>query len=613
MKNKDISFYFLIFTMLILALSLFSHIPHNVLSWDIFGYYLYLPFTFIYNDLGLKDVAVAENIITKYNSTSTFYQALPMPGGNWVMKYPMGMAFLYLPWFAIGHLFALLGFGVPDGFSTPYQLSLLYGSFIYTLLGLIYFRKSMLRFFKPVTVSILLISIVFGTNFLVHTVWHGQGLMSHNYLFFTFSLVLWFTIRWHETPSFKYASGLGISLGLTALSRSTEILLIIIPLLWQVQSWSGIKEKFELFKTHWKDVVLVTIIIGFFGALQLVYYKVMTGKFLFNSYGGNAGEGLELFHPYLKEVLFSFRKGWLLYTPIMVLALLGFIMMFKTHKKQFYSILVFFILSFYMIASWSCWWYADCFSQRAVIPMYVFLAIPLGSFIEYFMDQKNWKRIFLITVIAGLISLNLFQSWQFLNGIIHTSRMTKEYYQSVFLKKHVSPGATDLLLIDRSLTPQQILQSREHIVSREFTTQSFEDVGIMPDSAIIPLFHGRSFELNKDHPFSPPFEIQYKDLNIKEYGVFRVTACIFITQSAIDNPLTFTATFMHNGFAYQYFGHTFNDQELKSDQWNEVEMLYLTPEVRRPDDPFRVAFWLRGQYSVYLDDVKVELLVPESK
>ena len=610
MKKKDISFYFLMFTMLILALSLFSHIPHNVLSWDIFGYYLYLPFTFIYNDLGLKDITVAENIITKYNSTSTFYQALPMPGGDWVMKYPMGMAFLYLPWFAIGHLFALLGFGVPDGFSMPYQLSLLYGSFIYTLLGLIYFRKSMLRFFKPVTVSILLISIVFGTNFLVHTVWHGQGLMSHNYLFFTFSLVLWFTIRWHEKPSYKYASGLGISLGLTALSRSTEILLIIIPLLWQVQSWSGIKEKLELFKTHWKDVVLVTIIIGFFGALQLVYYKVMTGKFLFNSYGGNAGEGLELFHPYLKEVLFSFRKGWLLYTPIMLLALLGFIMMFKTHKKQFYSILVFFILSFYMIASWSCWWYADCFSQRAVIPMYVFLAIPLGSFIEYFMDQKYWKRFLLISVLAGLISLNLFQSWQFLNGIIHTSRMTKEYYQSVFLKTKVNPEDFGKLLIDRNLTPEQILQSGIKFKTRRLANMTFDD-GTIPDSNAAIVSNGKVAMLNKDIQYSPYFELKYEDLNIKNYGIIRIYARVFISHSAEENPLSLTATFMNKGYPYNYFAHNYLNEQLNVNQWNDVEVFYLVPEVRRPEDLFRTVFWLKGKYPVYVDDFVVELIEPD--
>ena len=139
-KRTDPSLYSLTAIVLILSYVVISVIPHSIISWDIFGYYLYLPFTFIYNDLGLKNIEVVNHIISEYNNTSTFYQALPMQGGNWVMKYPMGMAVLYAPWFFIGHFVAHFSDYKADGFSAPYQFSLLYGSFIYTVIGLLYFR-----------------------------------------------------------------------------------------------------------------------------------------------------------------------------------------------------------------------------------------------------------------------------------------------------------------------------------------------------------------------------------------------------------------------------------------------------------------------------------------
>jgi hypothetical protein len=594
---------------LVLFFSVASHFPHNVLSWDIFGYYLYLPLLFIYNDLGITDFSIITHIIDTYNNTSTFYQAMPGIDGSWVLKYPMGMAILYLPWFFIGHIWALFSAYPADGFSFPYQASLVYGSFVYTIIGLIVFWKSLRYFFKPATVSAILVIIVFGTNYLVHTVFHGQGLMSHNYLFTLFAFVLYFTIKWHEKPCMKYAIALGITIGVAALSRPTEVLVILVPIFWNVKNKNDFFNKLKLLQINWKNVLAAGLIIFGFGALQLVYFKLFTGKFLFNSYGNNAGEGMEFFSPYIYQVLFSFRKGWLIYTPVMVFALAGFVTLYKEMRDQFFSVFIFFVVAFYVIASWSCWWYADCYSQRALIPMYVFLSLPLGSLIEnVFQKQKIIWRVLLVFVLVSLTALNLFQSWQFLNGIIHTSRMTKPYYKSVFLKTNIPEGATDKLLLDRSKTPEEILNSGKTFKSKVLSFNDFESEGIIPDTNLVKWSDGKVFELNKQNPFSPYFQITYKDLNLSEYGILKITASIYPIYAPLENPLVFTATFMHKGYAYSYFGKQLDDQTLQLNTWNKVEFYYLTPEVRKESDPFRTTFWLKGELPVFIDDFKVEIL-----
>jgi len=56
----------------------------------------------------------------------------------------------------------------------------------------------------------------------------------------------------------------------------------------------------------------------------------MSGEFIINPYAaGNPGEGLELLQPHILKVLFSFRKGWFIYTPMMIFTVMGFWQMYK--------------------------------------------------------------------------------------------------------------------------------------------------------------------------------------------------------------------------------------------------------------------------------------------
>ena len=88
-----------------------------VLTWDVFGYYLYLPGLFIYNDL--ETLSFVPEIMQTYASHLDFYYASDLPSGGKVLKYPVGLSVLYSPFFFLGHVGAYM-FGYPaDGFSMP--------------------------------------------------------------------------------------------------------------------------------------------------------------------------------------------------------------------------------------------------------------------------------------------------------------------------------------------------------------------------------------------------------------------------------------------------------------------------------------------------------------
>ena len=65
----------------------------NTLSWDIFGYYLYLPAFFYDDPARLNNI---DHLLQTYNPGS-FYQAFKSPNGNYIMKYSCGQAMMYLP------------------------------------------------------------------------------------------------------------------------------------------------------------------------------------------------------------------------------------------------------------------------------------------------------------------------------------------------------------------------------------------------------------------------------------------------------------------------------------------------------------------------------------
>ena len=611
MKRLEISsFVFICIIGILTAIVILTPFPHKVLSWDIFGYYLYLPLIFIYNDLGLKNIQVVHQIIDTYQSTSTFYQAMPALEGQWVLKYPMGMAVLYFPFFFVGHIWAMLTSYPDDGFSFPYQASLLYGSLVYTTIGLVYLKRSLDTFFRSRLSLLIIFILVFGTNFLVHTVFHGQGLMSHNYLFMLFALVFWYTLKWHSNPSMKSAFWLALFVGLASLSRPTEFLVILVPLFWNVSIKNGFEDKVKLLRREWKSVITVVITILLIGSAQLFYYKTFTGQFFFNSYSNNPGEGFEFLSPFIWEVLFSFRKGWLIYTPIMILAIVGFVFLYIKNQAAFLSVLIFFLLSFYIISSWSCWWYADSFSQRSFIPMYVFLSLPLGHLLQsVFEKTKVWLRIVFSMLIILLVSLNLFQSWQFLHGIIHTSRMTKGYYSQVFLKTSVPNGAFNYLLVDRNKNPEEILQ-HGNFIEKNLTIQDFEEVGISLDSLGIKPLNGKAIKLSPQNPFSPAFDIQFKDLDIDDFGIIKIQTHVFAPSLPLSSPLYITATFLHKGQPYYYKSKNIVNGVVEFNVWNKASLLYLVPEVRSLDDIFRFTIWHKGESPIYIDEISIDLIEP---
>jgi hypothetical protein len=596
---------------LLFATLSFIKFKPSLISWDTLAHYLYLPATFIYDDPGIKNHdQMYQIIVDEYQLSSTFYQVVRHENGNHIIKTTSGLSILHSPFFFGAHLVALAGPAQADGFSSPYQFAMLLSSLFFMITGLIYVRKIIRHLYNDHTATLTLIILVFGTN-LFATYYMLTSI--HLYLFGLYAFFIWQTIRWHEDPSKGTAFMIGLSAGFITLLRPTDAICVLIPVIWGIFDLPSFRKKFILLSTHFGHVML--FVAGGLVTLlpQIMYWKIFTGSFLFYSYA-TPGEGLEFFTPFIREVLFSFRKGWFIYTPVMLFAFGGFITLYHYTKHIFYAVLIFTLLNIYLIATWSCWWYADSFGHRAFVHSYALLSIPLASLIYNLLLKKRMLTFLVFLSFFFLILLNLFQTRQYARGIIHPSRMTKDYYFAVFGQiKAVEDEKRQLLLVERSDFTENNFANPERYVLKLLLATDFQKNPDIPDSQKITDSIGfTGVRLDAENIYTPAFRRSYWDMTTADHLYFIIRSRIFLTEDPLANPLSLVVHFTHEGGPYHYRAYDTEKHAstLKTNEWNDIEMVYLSPEVRKPGDELSFYFWFRGSHDVLVDNIFVEVWEP---
>lgn len=386
---------------------------------DVIFYYGYLPATFIYHDWSFK-------FPDKPGFTGRVW-SLPAPNGNRIQKMSMGLAFLYAPFFVVAHLYTLATHGVANGYSPNYQIALVWAGLFYYILGLFLVGKILRKYFSDIITALTILAIGLGTNLFNYATWDGA--MSHVYSFCLFALTFLLLLRWFKSPGMRLTLFLGFCAGLIVLIRPTNILFVLyLALLFFFQDKNR-DEKIQFLKQlKWMWVLLFGgIFLAWFP--QFVYWKMNTGHWMFYSY---EGEPFFFSHPQIMNGLFSYRKGWLVYTPVMTLSLVGILMLRHNLKSFFWPTLLSLVLVIYVTFSWWCWWYGGGFGQRSMIEYYVMLSIPFAAFLQWISKQRIIFKWLTGTVLVLLIWLNLFQSQQYRSTLLHWDSMSKKAYWAIW-------------------------------------------------------------------------------------------------------------------------------------------------------------------------------------
>ena len=555
------------------------------ITWDVFGYYLPLPATFIYNDPLLNDRSWIDELNDEKHLSGTVYQISTTEKGEPMYFFLFGMSLFYSIFFFIGHFSAGIGGFPQDGFSDPYQISLVFGCMLYTFIGLYYLRKIMLYFSNERSTAIVLVMIVLGTNYAHHMT--IKNLETVNVLFMLAALVIWNTIQWHLDYKLKNLSVISIGLILMALVKPSEILFAFFPILFGIKNRHSFRSKWEIIKSHRRQFYIAISAALFIALPQAGYWFYKTGKPIYDTYK-NAGVGLDFFSPHIWNTLFSFRKGWLIYTPIMIFALIGFRQLYRTNKGVFIPVFGTFICSFFIVASWTEWWYGAGFSIRPLITYYTLLSIPMVLFVDKLFEQKRIIQFAFIVLASFFLFLNQFQWWQLRHYILDPYRTTKEYYWAIFLKKDVNKDKQKLLLVQRDFTGNDSftdsLDYRAKLIFEDKFSNNSNGV-LLSDAS---------------KEFAMPIRIPYRKITKKDH-VWLAISFEYKTDNK-DLPILIALCMERKNGAYGY--KTF---ELQNDvkQMQKANFYFLTPEIRSENDVFKIDLWKRSPGSITIDNLKI--------
>jgi hypothetical protein len=384
----------------------------EVIRDDAISYYNYLPSAFMLHDMS-------------FTSTRLKLWNTQLPDGRQVNKTTMGVAYFYAPFFLATYWFFEAHHYNIDVYSPMFHFAIGLSALLAALGAMIVMRSNLKRFFSEWITSLCLVVIFLATNTYLFSVYSGT--MSHIYSLFLISLMMHLSMKWYERPSLLLTVLLGLTAGWVVLIRPVNVVFCLFPL---VYGQGSLRETLKFWQSQWIKIAVMIFAAFVVWIPQFLYWKYATGHFLFFTYGD---ERFFWTQPEIIRGWFSYRSGWLVYTPVMALSLVGMVFLYRTQRRLFYPVALIFVLNTYVIYSWWCWWYSG-FGSRPMIDSYAILVLPLGALLAWVADRRRIWQALLMLLIAGCVHLNLFQSWQKNKGIIHWDGMTRELYWAVFMK-----------------------------------------------------------------------------------------------------------------------------------------------------------------------------------
>ncbi len=555
----------------------------NVIESDGKGYYMYLPNIFINKNIAHQKPD--NRFILKTENGA-------------INKYYFGTALAILPFYSIGNLSAYLLNEPLDGYSSPFQKAINFAALFYLFIGLWFFSSFLLLYnIKPWIICLTNILIVFGTNLMMYCVIHPS--FSHIYSFCFVNLFLYSTKLFLQSKKNKHAIIAAIALGMITIIRPINgIIIFIIPFL--SSNFTELSYTFLNPKTY-KSLAIAILIFGGIISIQLFVWYIQTGSIFNWSY---QHEGFYFKNPQIVNVLFSFRKGFFVYTPLALLSLLGLVKLFKESKFQFFSISSFLCVLIYLTSSWWCWYYGPSFGQRSFVEYYGLFGLLLALMFEHFNKTKLGYHTICLAFIFCL--LNIIQSYQYVKHIISTWDMNYEKYKYVFLQ--TSEKYAWNLGGCHDIKPYHKEETLIFSSMNDFDKQnSFGTNGLLTKTdakhKIVSNYSEKEFngkidlKLNKSSLNHRVFfaEIELERFELEPTEQFSPILVITLTDSIGSN----------------YFYYSFPINEIpnsKSNQWKTLNYSIEIPKINNINDHLQLYIWNKHFKKFYIDNFKLKII-----
>ena len=583
---------------------------------DSMGYYMYLPSTFIYHNHKALDWLPQDKHFDKsiWSCMNSIRKNEPRtPKGYIINKYTYGVAAMEMPFFFIAHGYEKIRGKEANGYSFAYKVMLKTSSICYALLGLIILYKILSSFFDPDLSLKGTLAILMGTNLF----WFAlcQAGMAHVPLFFLYALLIYTTILIHKKPHTSLFILSGLIAGLITVIRPTDIVCLLIPLLYNVYDRATVTQKIMLLKEQYKGVLCFAIAFIIPLIPQMLYWKKFAGSYLYYSYGT---ETFNWLHPKIFDGIFSFANGWLIYSPVMIFSILGFLF-YKKIKPASVILFILLPLYIYIAYSWYCYNYINGLGSRPMINIYPLLALPLTAFIQYASQRKRFLKWGFSILFLFFISINISYSFQQAKEILFSEESNMTYNLHMLFK--MSANYNDLVTHDvQQLQPDSNSIEKVSTLACENYEDSTSD-HYVPDPTKKSKYVYHMFDDEEYHP--KKIVITYNRSQFGNADWLKCSGTFLCTKPFLYYKHMFTLDILRGEKTISWYGCQIDNKigltepNAPKDQfylyhsalnkWGNVYFLVKIPKDIIDGDKIRLDVWNLPKQEIYFDNICLEL------
>ena len=397
-KRDAILFVGLFVLLLFLALNRHSKHPtfeyHAEIFSDKAGYHVFLPALFYYNFDGRN---FPKDIDKKTGN------GFKLEGDKVISKYPVGVAIFQFPFFTVAAIVdAISGEKENLGFTTVQHRAIDWATAFFGTLGLAFLFITATYYLNlSRTKGYLLLIFILGCSNLLYYLTRDCG-MSHAYSFFVFSalLLLVYSIKRKGAITWQQIALMGFLLGLVMVLRQINILFISVPLLFLFFDLRG---KIRITVPTFTKGLTVGAAMAFIPVfLQLLYNRYAYGHWLADTYENETFSNWNNLN--LVRFWFSPDNGVLLYSPVLIMVVIGSIIGIKKYGiASFTWVLYLLIIAF----TYAAWWSPGLgcgFGNRGFTEHLAFMALPC----IWLLKAQNANTVKVLWAIGIMVMILLF-------------------------------------------------------------------------------------------------------------------------------------------------------------------------------------------------------------
>jgi hypothetical protein len=363
---------------------------------------------------------------------------------------PIGSAILWAPFYTVGHVVALATAAPADGYSQPYVSAVAYGSAVYGFFAVL-LTASIVRRLLGRGLGAALVILV-GTPLLFYV--YVTPPFAHANSAFAVSLFLWLWLRARGGWRTRDVVLLGVAGGLMSMVREQDLFFVAGPAIDFVR-WAWTADRARAVRAAAAGVAAFALAF----LPQLLAYKALNGHFGPTELSTRK---MTWTSPHALQVLFSPEHGLFAWTPLLLLAVAGLVLLAvgrreaaPRHGADLAWIaqlgLVMFALQVYVSGSVESWTVAGAFGQRRFVATTPLFAIGLAALFQATRGARG-PRLALAAAVGLGVWWNLGLMAQFGLNRMDRQRLTlADNAAATFVELPVeAPGLVWRYLTDRA-------------------------------------------------------------------------------------------------------------------------------------------------------------------